>query len=316
MLRTLRSTSPPLLSTTLLLLATQAVLSGCGGHKGGSTARRGKLHFSVQWPTESEARVIPSNAQSLVVEIKQSGTMIATATITRPATTWTFNDMPTGNLTVQATAYASTDGTGTPLATANVPTTVNANATANVSLTLASTIDHLEVVPNPFTVGALLSGTLIVTARDANNAVVLLSPTNLSFASSNPSVISVTSAGLVTAGSALGSATITVTEADSGKSLSVPVTVVPAVSLTPTSSSLTLRGTATFIATVVGPIDTSVTWSVQEGSAGGAVTSGGVYTAPNVRGTYHVIATSVADPNQKATATITVAAGSINATVQ
>jgi hypothetical protein len=47
---------------------------------------------------------------------------------------------------------------------------------------------------------------------------------------------------------------------------------------------------------------------VQEGAAGGAITSAGVYTAPATAGNYHVVATSQADSTKSATATVTVTA--------
>jgi hypothetical protein len=62
----------------------------------------------------------------------------------------------------------------------------------------------------------------------------------------------------------------------------------------------------TLRATVTGATDTSVTWSVQEGAAGGTITSAGVYTAPTSEGTYHAVATSRADPARSAVATLTV----------
>jgi len=63
--------------------------------------------------------------------------------------------------------------------------------------------------------------------------------------------------------------------------------------------------TTTFTATVTGSANQAVTWSV-EGEASGTITSTGVYTAPSRPGTFTVIATSVADPTKKATATVTV----------
>jgi hypothetical protein len=47
---------------------------------------------------------------------------------------------------------------------------------------------------------------------------------------------------------------------------------------------------------------------VQEGAAGGSITSAGVYTAPAGAGTYHVVARSAADSTKVATATVTVSA--------
>ena len=49
-----------------------------------------------------------------------------------------------------------------------------------------------------------------------------------------------------------------------------------------------------------------VTWSVQEGNGGGTVNTSGLYTAPSVPITYHVVAKSKADPTQTVIATIIV----------
>jgi hypothetical protein len=75
-----------------------------------------------------------------------------------------------------------------------------------------------------------------------------------------------------------------------------------AVTISPTSVNLAQGGTAQFTATVTGTTNTAVTWSVLEGTPGGTVTSGGLYTAPLDAGAYHVVATSQADTSQSATA--------------
>jgi len=90
----------------------------------------------------------------------------------------------------------------------------------------------------------------------------------------------------------------------------VPPPVGIAVSVTPSAGSIVVGGSITFSASVTGTTSgqsTAVTWSVQE-TGGGTVTAAGVYTAPAVVGTYHVIATSVADTSKKGTATVTVTA--------
>jgi Pectate lyase superfamily protein len=71
------------------------------------------------------------------------------------------------------------------------------------------------------------------------------------------------------------------------------------VEIAPLTASLHPGDTQLFNATV------EVTWSVQE-SGGGTVNESGLYTAPVVAGVYHVVATSVADPNKSAIASITV----------
>jgi hypothetical protein len=85
-------------------------------------------------------------------------------------------------------------------------------------------------------------------------------------------------------------------------------TPVVALSVAPTTASLLSSGTQTFTASVTGTTNTAVTWAVQEGTPGGTITSGGLYTAPGAAGTYHVVATSVADTSKSATATVTVTA--------
>src|ERR1700694_2614453 len=83
-------------------------------------------------------------------------------------------------------------------------------------------------------------------------------------------------------------------------------TVVVAVTVSPTPATVPLGAMQAFMANVTGTNNTAVTWTVQEGAAGGSITSAGVYTAPQVAGTYHVVATSVADSTKSGTATIKV----------
>jgi hypothetical protein len=78
------------------------------------------------------------------------------------------------------------------------------------------------------------------------------------------------------------------------------------VAIVPSTATIPLGGSLSFLATVKGVADTTVTWSVQGGATGGAITSSGVYTAPNTLGTYRVVATSVADATASASAVITI----------
>jgi hypothetical protein len=79
------------------------------------------------------------------------------------------------------------------------------------------------------------------------------------------------------------------------------------ISISPSTANLSQGGAQSFTATVTGTSNLGVNWAVQEGAAGGSITSMGVYTAPNKGGTFHVIATSQADTSKSATATVTVA---------
>jgi photosystem II stability/assembly factor-like uncharacterized protein len=86
------------------------------------------------------------------------------------------------------------------------------------------------------------------------------------------------------------------------ESLGVNVTV------TPSTANLHFGDTQTFTASVSGATNTAVTWSVQQGSMGGSVTSGGVYTAPSTAGTFTVLATSQEDGSRFGSATVVVTA--------
>lgn len=123
--------------------------------------------------------------------------------------------------------------------------------------------------------------------------------------------------GLYTAPNTAGTYHVVATsQADPTKSATVAITVHIAVSITPTTATLTLRQAQTFAAQVLGTTNSAVSWSIQEGAAGGTVNGAGVYTSPGAPGTYHVIAASQADPTQTATVAVTVQAGSASGTIQ
>jgi hypothetical protein len=99
--------------------------------------------------------------------------------------------------------------------------------------------------------------------------------------------------------------------APSGAGAAGPTERAPAsvvVILAPLAAQLAPGGTITFTASVTGSVDTGVVWSVQEGATGGSVSAAGVYRAPAVAGTYHVVAASHADASKVQVATVTVTA--------
>jgi len=86
-----------------------------------------------------------------------------------------------------------------------------------------------------------------------------------------------------------------------------PPTTPIVVTLNASSVPLGTGQTTTFTATVTGTTNTAVTWSLLE-PTGGSITSAGLYTAPATAGSYHVVATSVADTSKSAQATVIVTA--------
>lgn len=77
------------------------------------------------------------------------------------------------------------------------------------------------------------------------------------------------------------------------------------VDVSPTTATLAAGESLALVASVPGAVKT-VSWSIVEAPEGGTVTATGGYTAPQTAGTYHVVATSAADPTKSGTATITV----------
>ena len=78
------------------------------------------------------------------------------------------------------------------------------------------------------------------------------------------------------------------------------------ISVSPATDSVVVSQTAQLTATVGGTADLRVAWTVNEGTLGGSVSATGLYTAPVASGTFHVVATSVADPTKSATVELTV----------
>jgi len=129
---------------------------------------------------------------------------------------------------------------------------------------------------------------------------------------------SITTGGLYTAPNVSSNGTYHVratSQADSSKFGRATVTVTPGVppivvSVSPNPATVGSGGTQQFVAQVTGTSNTAVTWTVEE-PGGGSITTGGLYTAPNVssNATYHVRATSQADSSKLGRATVTVTPG-------
>ena len=181
------------------------------------------------------------------------------------------------------------------------------NRTSVVAYEVDTTVSVTSVSLNKTTaqlgVGETTSLTATVYPSDATNK-------NVTWSSSNTSVATVSSSGVVTA-KAVGTATITVKTADGNKTATCAVTVkideilVTGVSLNKTSTSLFVGDTETLIANVT-PEDATnknVTWSSSNTSVA-SVSSSGVVTA-KAAGTA-TITVKTADGNKTATCTVQV----------
>lgn len=217
---------PAYLSTVLLAVI---MLAGCGGSgkdaampmldSPGQSAATGRAALSVRWPEPS--RLIPFAANSIHVRLAQGSAILGERLLVRPASggeaTVTFERLPVGDGVATATAYPNADGTGVAQAQAQVGFTIVASQTTNLRLTLASTIDRMEIAPaqpSPLAVGQTLQ--LAATAKNAAGETVLAHFFWVRWKSLNPAVATVNPTGIVTA-VAPGTTTIEVTEMESGK---------------------------------------------------------------------------------------------------
>jgi uncharacterized protein YjdB len=243
---------------------------------------------------------------SLSVQVGQSAPLAATtfdasgAVLTGRTVTWSSSNGAV------ATVAPNGSVTGVAVGTAII-TATSEGKTGSASVTVTQVpVGAVTVSPAPLSIPVGQTGQLTATTLDALGNV--LTGRLVTWTSSNNSVASVSSGGLVT-GVALGSATVTATS--EGISAPVSVTVIPVpvatVTVAPSPVLLTPTQKITFVATtkdavgnvLVGRV---VTWSSSNPAVSG-VSSGGVDSAVSV-GTATITATS---EGKIGTVTVTVA---------
>jgi putative Ca2+/H+ antiporter (TMEM165/GDT1 family) len=182
---------------------------------------------------------------------------------------------------------------------------------ATASASSPSTPSSVSVAINPLTATVLEGGSLpfVATVKGAANATVAWS------VQEGTTGGSITTLGVYTAPNTVGTYHVVATSAaDPTASATAAVTIEQppvisssvSVAISPLTVTVAEAGSLSFVATVKGAANSTVTWSIQEGATGGSITSSGLYTAPNTSGTYHVVATSVADATASASAVVTI----------
>jgi IPT/TIG domain/Kelch motif len=300
-----------------VLISIWMLLEGCGG--GGNGSGLGPMPEPNPVPTVTSVtpNSVAAGASDTTVTISGSG----------------FISSSVANLNGQALKTAFVSGTQL---TAVIPAgTLAAGAINNITVTnpppgggisggsVAFTVTNpsptvTQVSPNSISSGT--ATTLIVTGNNfVPTSKVTLDSQNLqtSFVSSTKLQ------GTVPASPAVLSGNHAVAVANPAPGGGVSGTSTLAVHLTikvfQTAATWFPSSTNDVWARVSGGATGTITWSIQEGSAGGQLFVNDVfdsslnvrkmgYIAPNIPGTYHVIATSDDDPTQQAQATITVAA--------
>jgi hypothetical protein len=261
----------------------------------------------------TKSATIPVTVTAVVVSVTAASATVYdtmtdqfTATVTGPtntAVTWSIQENPAAGGTISATGLYTAPVVA-------VSTTYHVIATSQADTTKSK---MLAVTVNPIVVSVTAaSATVYDTMTDQFTATVT-GPTNTAVTWSiqeGAAGGTISAAGLYTAPTTAGTYHVIATsQADTTKSATLAVTVNPIlVNVTAASGTVYPNLTDQFTATVTGPTNTAVTWSIQEGAAGGTISATGLYTAPATAGTYHVIATSQADPTKSGTLAVTVTA--------
>lgn len=268
------------------LLALCTLFAGCSGE-------------SSPTPQPSPITVSISPA---VVRVFQGVTTSFVATVTGTtniATSWSVKEGAAGGSITSAGVYTAptTGGTFHVVATSKADPTKSATAAVTVPLVrvlMTCCAPASILVDTGLQFGVEVTGT--------NNQAVIWSVREGAAGGT------INQSGWYTAPNVPGEYTVVATsQADPTVYASAGIKVVPpVVRITPQSETVGPEGTRQFAAYVETEKDQSVTWSVQEGSAGGNVSADGLYTAPAAQGVYHLIATSIADKTISGTAAVTV----------
>lgn len=199
------------LTTSLAILP----LSGCGSGSrsgSGSNSRQkiGSLTFNVKWPEPS--RLIPLASNSIQLRLFKGNTEIATPVVINKPTDYVSGQSPVSvvnafqNLEVTAAATAfriearafpqnGAAGVVQAMGASTASLSLNAPA-ATIGLTMNSTVSRVEVQPlsgPSLRIGA--TRVFTATAYNANNDIVLVDPSTISWSNSNPAAGTLVSSG-------------------------------------------------------------------------------------------------------------------------
>ena len=290
-------------NTSVATVSSSGVVTATGGGTATVTVTTNDGGFTA---TCAVTVIVPVTGVSLdktTLTMSEGDTKTLTATVTPSNATdkevsWSTDDASVVTVTTAGVVIAKAAGTAVVTVT-----THDGAKTASCAVTVKPRVTGVSLNNSSIslTVGGTQTLTATVTPADALDKSV-------TWSSSNTSVATVSSYGVVTA-KAVGNATVTVTTNDGGKTATCAVTVTP-VSVTGVSlnkSSLTLyeKESETLVATVTpsNATNKSVTWSSSNSSVA-SVNSNGKVTALAAGST--VITVTTNDGGKKATCSVTV----------
>jgi hypothetical protein len=242
---------------------------------------------------------------------RQAGPAAYAETVTSPNQV-TFRSDEAQYLIV--TFHAQPDGGGPLVGYAILPAAVGANSTLLGTVTAVGTIATVEVLGGQqFIVDQ--PADLAVTCKTASGFVIPVTPGSVFPQIAGGGDVVRIEAGRVV-GTKPGTASVrAVVDGVSSLTTSVTVTSLAVTTVAPATATVSWEESQKFTATVAPAPDQSVTWRVENATAGdtgaiGTIAADGTYTAPKRPDrnplTVRVVATSVYDPIKTGTATVTV----------
>ncbi len=267
--------------------------------------KSGTATVTVTPPPPHLATVTPASASLFT-----GGTTTFSATVTgttageSTSVTWSV-PAGAGSIGASTGVYVAPATPGTYVITATTVATPSGTATATVTVTAAPVI---AVSVTPATSSILTGGTVTFSATVSGTTSGQSTAATWSVPAGSGTIGATT--GVYVAPATAGTYVVTATSVADGTkkaTATVTVTALPVtIAISPTTATLDACRTQTFTATVTNASNTGVTWSVVE--AGGGSFAGATYTAPQTAGTFHVVATSLADGTKTAQGVITVGA--------
>jgi len=275
------------------------VAAACSG---GSTARDGPSAQGIAVTITPDSATLVAGSQ-LAFTASVSGTA-------DPSTTWSIAEGEAGGSISAEGLYTAPASAGSYHVVATSAASPQSAATATVTVTASSPqVVTVSVSPSAVTISAGASQPFSCEVSGSGDTSCTWT------VQEGASGGAVTSSGVYTAPQKAGTYHVVAASHADPTQLAVAAVTVAApaplpvgVAVSPLATTVSTGTSQAFTCTVAGSTNTSCTWSVQEGTAGGRVTSAGVYTAPQAAGTYHVVAKSSADATKSATATVTVTA--------
>jgi len=270
---------------------------------------------SVVDPTKKDTAAVTVTMIAVAISPTTAATTTGGALTFSATVTGTVAGQSTGvTWSVQEASGGTVDTSGrytAPAAAGTFHVVATSIADATKKDTATVTVTMIAVAISPKTAATTTGGALTLTA--SVTGTIAGQSTGVTWSVQEASGGTVDTSGRYTAPAAAGMFHVVATSiADVTRMDSATVTVtVPtiAVTVSPQITQTSPGGAVAFTATVTGTTagqSTAVTWFVQEGPSGGSIDAGGNYTAPSAEGTYHLVATSVADTSKSGSATVTV----------